>query len=613
MRTSFGAERGFFRLVPPLNAAERRTTLAGQMADERTTSFLDELPEAELATLLERLERRQYPTGSVVVAEGDRTNEVYLAESGHADVYIANREGVEQRVGGVGPGATIGEMSLFTGQPAVGTVRAATDLDVLVLGAAEFEQLAARHPGIYRNLGSILSDRLARTNRLALRDSFGRTGALFQNGGPPELSYALACSVAWHTRASTLFLHVGDRLPDALEGLARGGEGGADVLVTGAIDGTTSLRALVEELFHRYDFILVHSASSDTDVLRTARRFEVVDSTANGAVSDATIRLAGWAPADAPIRPDRHGILRVPRFTDADLDALRGGLLPQGTAAGRALGWAARDFAELKVGLALGAGGVRGYAHFGVLRALERSGVAWDYIAGTSVGASVATLSAFGYSLDECADVLDRCGDVLFRPTLPRKGFLSSRALRRFLHSVTGEMRIEDLDMPLAIVAADVLTQQEVVFRQGLIWLAVLASISIPGVYPAVPVDGRLLVDGGILNPVPTSATANMGAQTVIAVRLSSNAPAPETQAVARETPMKTPSALAVLLRTIEIMQRRIVSDPADVTTITITPELEEMASGVRNFKQGRNYIEVGEAAAEAALPRIKAALPWLA
>jgi NTE family protein len=583
------------------------------MADERTTSFLDELPEDELAVLLEKLERRRYPAGSVVVAEGDRTNEVYLAEAGHAEVYVANREGVEQRVGGVGPGATIGEMSLFTGQPAVGTVRAASDLDVLVLGAAEFEQLAARHPRIYRNLGSILSDRLAKTNRLAVRDTFGRTGALLQNGGPPELSYALACSVAWHTRASTLFLHVGDRLPDELEGLARGGEGGADVRVTGPIDGTTSLRALVEELFHRYDFILVHSPSGDADVLRTARRFEIVDTSLNGAVPESTLRLVGWAPADAPARPDNQGVLRIPRLTDADLDALRGGLLPQGTAAGRVLGWAARDFAELKVGLALGAGSVRGYAHFGVLRALERSGVSWDYIAGTSVGASIAGLTAFGCTPDQCADILDRCGDVLFRPTLPRKGFMSSRALRRFLHSVTGEARIEDLDMPLAVIAADVLTHQEVVFRQGLLWLAVLASISIPGVYPAVPVDGRLLVDGGILNPVPTSATANMGAQTVIAVRLSSNAPAPETQAVARYTPMKTPSAVSVLLRTIEIMQRRIVSDPADVTTVTITPELEEMTQGRRNFKQGRSYIEIGEAAAEAALPRIKAALPWLA
>jgi hypothetical protein len=76
---------------------------------------------------------------------------------------------------------------------------------------------------------------------------------------------------------------------------------------------------------------------------------------------------------------------------------------------------------------------------------------------------------------------------------------------------------------------------------------------------------------------------------------------------------MKTPSAVSVLLRTIEIMQRRIVSDPADVTTVTITPELEEMTQGLRNFKQGRSYIEIGEAAAEAALPRIKAALPWLA
>ena len=112
---------------------------------------------------------------------------------------------------------------------------------------------------------------------------------------------------------------------------------------------------------------------------------------------------------------------------------------------------------------------------------------------------------------------------------------------------------------------------------------------------------------------MPTSATASMGADIVIASRLSSNSPAPETEAVARETSGSTPSALAVLLRSIDTMQGRIVSDPADATTITITPSLDDLPGAkLRNFKAGRRYIEAGEAAAEAALPRIQAALPWL-
>jgi NTE family protein len=582
-------------------------------------SFFDGLPEDELAFLFSKLERRRYPDGSVVIAEGDRPNELYITQEGRAEVYVANREGVEHRVGRVGPGATLGEMSLFTGQPAAGTVRASTDLDVLVMTQADFDRFAARYPQVYRNLGAILSDRLARTSRLAVREQHGQLGVLHQTGAPPELGYALACSVAWHTRAPTLLLYLGDSLPDDLAALAAqdSDDSGAraHVRLAGSLDSlrTNTLGDRVDELFRRFEHILVQTDAQHAMPLRTARAIELAASGSGGAIEGAGSRLAGWASTETPARPDRHGAVHVPRLEDRDVDALRSGLLPAATPAGKAVGWAARDFAGLKVGLALGAGSLRGYAHFGVLSALERAGVSFDYLAGTSVGASVAALRAFGLTPEESADVLDRCGDTLFRPTLPRKGFLSSRALRRFLQETVGEARIEDLPVPLALIAADILTQQEVVFRRGFLWLATLASISIPGVYPAQSIDGHLVVDGGVLNPVPTSATASMGADTVIAVRLSISAPAPETEAEARETPGRTPSALAVMLRAIEIMQGRIVSDPADATTITITPELDDLPGAkLRNFKLGRRYIESGEAAAEAALPRITAALPWL-
>jgi NTE family protein len=582
-------------------------------------SFFDGLPADELTALLEDLERRRYPAGAVVIAEGDRPREISIIEQGRAEVWVSNREGAEHRVGRVGPGATLGEMSLFTGQPAVGTVRAASELDVLVMTDADFDRLTTRHPQVYRNLGRILSDRLARTNRLAVREVTGQLGYMHETGAPPELGYALACSVAWHTRAPTLFLYLGDELPPDLAAVAATDTDGptprAHVRVAGSLDQLRmqTFGDRIDEYFRRYEHILVQTKSREPPPLRTARPIELTYTGSNGFFKGVDMRLTAWAPTDAPLRPDRDGIVQIPRLRDADVEGLRAGLLPPETPAGRAIGWAARDFAKLKIGLALGAGSLRGYAHFGVLQTLERAGVTLDYLAGTSVGASIAGLYAYGYTPMESADILDRCGDTLFRPTLPRKGFLSSRALRRFLHDTVGDAKIEDLPLPLAIVAADVLTGQEVIFRRGLLYLATLASISIPGVYPAQSIDGHLLVDGGILNPVPTSATASMGADTVIAVRLSSNLPAPETEAVARDTSGATPSALSVLLRSIDTMQGRIVSDPADATTITVTPSLDDLPGAkLRNFRMGRRYIEAGEAAAEAALPRIRAALPWL-
>ena len=201
----------------------------------------------------------------------------------------------------------------------------------------------------------------------------------------------------------------------------------------------------------------------------------------------------------------------------------------------------------------------------------------------------------------------------VFRPTVPVKGLLSPRALRRFLASVTPDQRIEDLPVPLAMVAADIETRQEVVFRRGLLWVATLASISIPGVYPAQRVGGRLVVDGGVINPVPTSVLAGMGADVVLAVRLSSIPPRRETEAVAVETLGPVPSALSVILGSIEIMQSYVNPEMPETTTVTIAPEFSAVAGArLRQFKAGRRFVEAGAAAAEDALPRNRAALPWL-
>jgi NTE family protein len=263
------------------------------------------------------------------------------------------------------------------------------------------------------------------------------------------------------------------------------------------------------------------------------------------------------------------------------------------------------------VGVALGAGSVRGFAHWGVLRAFEKLGLRPDYIVGTSVGGAVATLYAIGRGVDAGIDALVRTGPHLVRYGIPRKGLLSNRSVSRFIHNELGETQIEDLPTPLALVAADILTQQEVVFRTGLLWQAVVASLSIPGVYPALWIGEHLVVDGGVLNPVPISVAAEMGADIVLAVKLvGETAPYTEVESVvAKGTP---PSALSVILRSIELMQGRISSEAA-ARTITITPALSDLPSNkLKGFADGGRFVDLGEEAAEQAMPRITSALPWL-
>jgi NTE family protein len=190
---------------------------------------------------------------------------------------------------------------------------------------------------------------------------------------------------------------------------------------------------------------------------------------------------------------------------------------------------------------------------------------------------------------------------------------LSSTGLRASLQAVGRDKRIEDLQTPLAVLAADITSGREVVFRRGILWQAVLASMALPGVYPPQCIGPYTLVDGGVLNPVPSNVAAEMGADTVIAIRLAAPAGPAKEYPEAREASGRVPSLLHTITRSIDMMQSKISSDSATAATIPIEVSFEDVVrAGLRHWSEGRRYIPLGDAAAEAALPRITAALPWV-
>jgi NTE family protein len=598
---------------------------------ERGPSFFAGLSAEQVDSVLDGLETLHFPAGSVVVAEGDAPRAVYILRTGTADVLITDRHGREHLLNRVGPGETVGEMSVLTGEPASATVRAAAELSVSVLRENDFHRVAGQLPQIYRNLGTLLAERLTSTNRQTVRRDGGRVSVLVDDGAPPLLGYALACSVAWHTRAPTLLLAVHPpEMPPPDDLLRLSSTMPARSSPTG--DGRPAARAHVQlqaatgpfssemltrtsqQLAETYDHVLVLLwGDPPSDLSGRRRRLARADEATADAAPDLAETIRAWVREQRPDREARGGALAVPTLTAEDERALATGLLPATSDAGRVLGRASRELAGLRVGLALGAGSVKGYAHIGVLSVLARAGVPVDYIAGTSIGSAVAALWATDHSPEAAADVLDRVGGAAFRLTVPVHSLLSSAGLREGVRELAGRRRIEELRVPCAIVAADLITGQEVVFRRGPLWAAILASMAIPGIYPPQRIGPYALVDGGILNPVPSNVVAEMGADTVIAVKLAGR-PATTPAGNRPDAPPRVPSVIQAILRSIETMQGKIVTDTAAAATLVIEPEFTDAGRGwgLRHFSEGRRYTAVGEAAAEAALPRIAAALPWL-
>jgi NTE family protein len=180
----------------------------------------------------------------------------------------------------------------------------------------------------------------------------------------------------------------------------------------------------------------------------------------------------------------------------------------------------------MKIGIALGGGGAKGFAHIGVLKALKEAGIEFDFVSGTSIGALVGAVYAAG-KLDRLEHLSKRYGmtDIpfLLGPTWPSKGLFSGSYVERLLNETVHVKNIEDLAKPYAAVSVDLNKAEVVTFTRGPLNRAVRASMSIPGLLTPVSHDDMLLVDGGVLEPVPVRAVRSIGAELVVAVDLLSN------------------------------------------------------------------------------------------
>ena len=253
---------------------------------------------------------------------------------------------------------------------------------------------------------------------------------------------------------------------------------------------------------------------------------------------------------------------------------------------------------RVKVGLALGGGAARGFAHVGVIKVLEAQGIDVDIVTGTSAGSLVGALYAAGnngFALQKIALNMDEAtlSDWKVPMFASSSGILKGEGLQNFVNREVHNLPIEKLAKPFGAVAVELNTGLPILFQRGNTGVAVRASSAVPGIFQPVRVGDKYYVDGGLVAPVPVSFARSMGADFVIAVNISS---APEVQTSA--------SSLSVLLQTFSIMGQTINQYELKGADVVIRPDLAEMQGG--DFGGRHNAILAGERAASAALPEIR-------
>jgi len=252
---------------------------------------------------------------------------------------------------------------------------------------------------------------------------------------------------------------------------------------------------------------------------------------------------------------------------------------------------------SVKIGLALGGGAARGFAHIGVIKVLEANGIRPDFIVGTSAGSVVGALYAYGLSGFQLQNMaLQIKEDELTDWSLPNRGVLKGEALQDFINKAVANRPIEQLARPFGAVATDLGTGDKVVFRRGNTGMAVRASSTVPGVFQPTNINGHEYVDGGLTSPVPIQAARDMGADFVIAVDIG-------------QKPRwgKADGLMSELLQTFTIMGNTIRSYELDKADMVIQPHTANVA--VSDFEDRHMAIMEGEKAASQAMATLKAKL----
>ncbi len=572
------------------------------------------LADAELNAIAEQMRPREFAAGEQICAAGEASDRLWLITGGLVHILAGSADAAAgEVVARQRKGDVVGAQGAVTGEPRTATVVAALPTSALELDGERFLALAQRYPAILVNLIRIQSERLVIANARRVEHERGETVALLS-------SPALAATA---TRVAELAKRVSPRPVIWLDrrlsfaGTLTTADDLADehatVLLPGELDPET-MGLLLDEV----DRVVALVGSA-----HDAERLGALARGSNGGGAQVEAVLIGdeaaaasreW-PTGAPIR-----VVRTCPQADAGATpapANGAGPIPQNSVAMPPAeeAWLARHLTRTKLGLALGAGGAKGYAHVGALQVLEEAGYVVDYVSGSSIGAIVGVYLALGMDAAAIDATLRSAFDAenvaqLFKTSMGGSGGSSGlEAMTKLMRESTAEHSFADTLIPLAVMTVDLTDRAPAPLREGPLWEALLAATALAGVFPPYERGGHRLVDGLALVPVPTGAVFEDGADLAVSVNLNGA----EVLAEWPEQPQLEPARerksrggmLDTLLEVMDLSQLETSARHAELADVTITPRFGP--AHWRDFHLADLFLAAGRRAALEQLPALQA------
>ncbi len=575
-----------------------------------TVPIFREVSKEQLSEIAPLFKQEQFPAGTVILYQGKSSSGIYFLRSGRLAVRVQRPEGRET-VAYLQPGAVFGELSFITGRTCSADVEVVVDAEVAWLSKESVAKLPKQRDAILRGMMTVLAERLHDTVTRGTRAAESPV-ILLNNGrgwdAPLSFASELGGSLAKQTQKETLVVNIGGAA--AMPEPRPAGEKSYRCDLPAPLSPEelrTDLAARLPVWKQRFTNVVLNPVGAGIpgiqehispfadyhgDLIGGGDR--VPDEVGNKRFVLASATGAGL--------PTLSGNSQIIWETAESEDAYRAGKTV-GPRFRRTVDSIARFIADLQVGIALGGGAAWGWAHIGVLSVLEGAGLPVDVVAGCSMGTVIGTLRCSGLGLTELKEIAAFWRNRTKRFIewrVWRMHLLQEKMVRKVFSQYFGERAVNQLEIPFWANAVDICNGKEFTIQTGPVVDSVRASIALPGLLPPFETKGHMLVDAGIMDPVPVGLVRKMGARYALAV----NAMAPlEAQPVNRRYPF---NMFDVMFRCTRIMGHEIGQARAEsAANVLLIPPVRDIS--MLQFDRCEEIINCGKRVAEENLPAIMA------
>ncbi len=637
------------------------------------------LSNEELRKIAQKMQLLSLPKGATLFRQGDEPDDLFIIASGL--VRVVHLRGNEEVVDAfLGRGETLGEGGVLTGERRTASVQLVSTCEFLRLPRADFHEILRENPSISIHLTHVLTKRLIQTTRgapkkLAESTQFFAFYCACETEERHLLSVHLGLQLLEQTRRRVLLIDMNPdagavaqylgfksqpvtrqlllsmnlRDPGRIRTLSQQHVSGLEVLSIPAENLSGSLLSgiylFVNFLREAHDLVLVSLSGPvgpvEEKVLLEADKVVLLGSISclsqyrkleeefSPLVPESRL-LRAWCgdnPPEDVLRAGQGRDLVIP-WNSVIKEKMNSGFgiyeaLETSPKTRSAVERLARRLGHIRIGLACGSGAALGYSIIGILKVFKREGIPIDLVSGTSMGALIGGLAAVGMEPEEMESVALRIDKfwmysrLFLDLSVPRSGIFSGDSLLNLYRSLFGQKKFLDCEIPFACVATDIETGEEIIINDGNLAEAVRASSSLPVIFEPYLMNGRYLIDGGLVNPVPVRVVSDQGADVLISINLTLPASSytgrkdhstenPKAPAI-----LGAPSLARVFFHMIYTAEYEIAKSRSGLSQIVIQPDIKGFSWS--DLHRAQEIIRAGEEAAEKQVPFIKALIPYFA